>query len=91
MEKYFHTLFNKGYEILSNSNKLDIREKGRNYNYYCRIQEHETKEVFKLMSKSNSVGPDNIHIEVWKFLGYIRIEWITKLIYKFMRSNKSFG
>ena len=89
-KKHLHTLFIKGYEILLNSNKPDIREKSWNYNHYCWIQ-HGAKEVFKLMSKGNSVGPNNIHIEVWKYLGDIRIGWITKLINKFMRSNKSFG
>jgi len=44
-----HTLFNKGYEILPN---LTLERKGQNYNYYSRIQEHETKEGFKLMSRA---------------------------------------
>ena len=42
-KKYFHNLFNEGYEILRDSNRLDIREEDQNYNYYCHIQEHELK------------------------------------------------
>ena len=46
-KKYFHNLFNEGYEILPYSNILDIREEDQNYNYYHRIQEHVVKEVFE--------------------------------------------
>ena len=75
-KKYFHNLFNEGYEILLDSyrldidsNRLDIGEENRNYNYYRRIQEHEVREVLKRMSSGKAVGPDNIPIEVWKSLG----------------------
>lgn len=46
-KKYFHNLFNEGYEILPECNMLDIREEGRNYNYYCQILEHGVKETLK--------------------------------------------
>ena len=68
-KKYFHNLFNEGYEILRDSNMLDIREEDRNYNYYRRIQEHEVKKALKRMRNGKAVGSNNIHIEVWKSLG----------------------
>lgn len=38
---YFYNLLNEGYEILLDSNSLDIREEDRNYNYYHEIQKHK--------------------------------------------------
>jgi hypothetical protein len=67
-KKYFHNLFNEGYKILPDSNRLDIGEEDRNYNYYRRIQEHEVRKALKRMSSGKVVGPNNIHIEVWKSL-----------------------
>jgi len=58
---------------------LDIREEDLNYNYYCRIQEHEVREALKRMSSGKAVGPDNIPIEVWKSLGDRRIVWLINL------------
>ena len=87
-KKYFHNLFNEGYEILPDSNRLDIREEDRNYNYYRRIQEHEVKEALKRMSNGKAVGPDNIPIEVWKSLGDRGIGWLTKLFNEIMRTKK---
>jgi len=79
-KKYFHNLFN--------SNRLDIGEEDRNYNYYRRIQEHEVREALKRMSSGKAVGPDNIPIEVWKSLGDRGIMWLTKLFNEIMRTKK---
>lgn len=61
------------------TNKLDIGEEDRIYNYYRRIQEHEVREALKRMSSGKAVGPDNIPIEVWKSLGDRGIVWLTNL------------
>jgi len=87
-KKYFHNLFNKGYEILPDSNRLDIEEEDRNYNYYRQIQEHEVREALKRMSSGKAVGSDNIPFEVWKSLGNRGIMWLTNLFYEIMRTKK---
>jgi len=87
-KKYFHNLFNEGFEILPDSNRLDIGEEDRNYNYYRRIQEHEVREALKRMSSGKAVGPDNIPIEVWKSLGDRGIVWLTNLFNEIMRTKK---
>ena len=79
-KKYVHNLFNEGYEILPDSNRLDIREEDRNYNYYRQIQEHEVREALKSMSTGKAVGPNNISIEVWKSLGDRGIVWLTNFL-----------
>lgn len=38
----------------------------------------------KKFSNSETVGPENIHIEVWKILGNRGIEWLTKFYYEIM-------
>lgn len=68
-KKYFHILFNEGYEILPDSDKLDIIKEGWNFNYYRWIQEHGVKEALKRVSNGKAVKPHNIPIEVWKSLG----------------------
>jgi len=87
-KKYFHTLFNEGFEVIPDSNRLDIREEERNYNYYRRIQEHEVREALKRMSSGKAVDPDNIPIEVWKSLGDRGIVWLAKLFNEIMRTKK---
>jgi len=87
-KKYFHTLFNEGFEAIPDSNRLDIEEEEQNYNYYRRIQEHEVREALKMMSSGKAVGPDNIPIEVWKSLGDRGIVWLTKLFNGIIRTKK---
>lgn len=81
-------MFNERYEILLDSNMINIRGKDRNYNYNHHIQELEVKEAYKRMSNDKAVGPDNIHIEVWKSLGYRGIVWLTKHFNETMRTKK---
>lgn len=38
-----------------------------------------------MISKSKVVRPGNLHIEVWKSLGDIGIEWLTKIFNKIIR------
>lgn len=85
MEDLFYNLFNKRYDISLDFSKLDIREECRNYNYYRLIQKQEVKETLKMMSKSKTVGSDNISIEVWKILGDWVIQGITKFFNEIMR------
>lgn len=40
---YFYNLFNEAYDISPDSNKFNIIEEYRNYNYYCGIQKQEVK------------------------------------------------
>ena len=84
---YFYILFNEGYDISSDSSRLDIREEYWNYNYYCRIQKREVKKTLKMMSNSKVVMPKNIPIKVWKILGDRGIKWLTKLFNEIIRSK----
>jgi len=78
-------LFNEGYEILPDTNRLNAREEEINYNYYLKIQEQEAKEVLKRMINGKAFGPGNIPIKVWKILGDRGIVLLTKLFNEIIR------
>jgi len=44
-----------------------------NCNYIHRISESKVKEALKRMKSRNVIGPDEIHIEVWRCLGEMDI------------------
>ena len=82
-KKYFHNLFNEGYEILPYSNMLDIREEDQNYNYYRRIQEHVVKEALE-----RQLDQITYLLKCGKILGGRGIVWLTKLFNEIMRTKK---
>lgn len=65
---YFDNSFNEGYDILQDSSRLDIKEDDWKHNYNRQIQKQKVKEALKRMSNSKTVEPNNIPIEMWKFL-----------------------
>jgi hypothetical protein len=67
--KKFHNLFNEGYEMLLDSNRLSVRKKDQDYNYYRQIKKHEVKEELKIIGNDKSIGSNNISIKVWKNVG----------------------
>ena len=42
----------------------------------------EVKNALRRVKKSKAVGPDELPVEVWKCIGEIRIEFLTKLFNK---------
>lgn len=61
-----------------------MHQRGRNYNYYRRIQEYEVKEELTRMSNGKAVGRDKIPIKGWKFFEGSGIGWLTKLFNEIM-------
>jgi hypothetical protein len=53
-----------------------------------RIQESEVKHALKRMKGGKAMGPDVIHIEVWRTLGDVAIVWLTKLFNLIFQLNK---
>jgi Reverse transcriptase (RNA-dependent DNA polymerase) len=85
LRAYFDKLFNDESEKTAielddsiNTNKRFVR----------RIQESEVKEALKKIKIGKALGPDDISIEVWRYLGDIAIVWLTKLFNIIFRSNK---
>jgi hypothetical protein len=46
------------------------------------------KEALKKIKTGKTLGPDDIPIEVWRYLGDIAIVWLTKLFNIIFWSNK---
>jgi hypothetical protein len=83
--EYFDKLFN------DESKKIAIElddSIDTNRRFVRRIQESEMKETLQKMKTCKALGPDDIPIEVWRCLGDIAIEWLTKLFNTIFRSNK---
>jgi hypothetical protein len=83
--EYFDKLFNDESEktAIQLDDSIDT-----NRQFVRRIQESEVKEAFKKMKTGKALGPDDIPIEVWRYLGDIAIVWFTKLFNIIFRSNK---
>ena len=47
-----------------------------------RIRPCEVNEALRRMNTRKTVGPDEIPIKVWKYLGEFRIKWLTKFFKK---------
>jgi hypothetical protein len=69
--EYFDKLFNE--DSGSSSIELDISSDDLNKQFVRRIQESEVKDALKRMKGGKVMGPDGIHIEVWRTLGDVAI------------------
>ena len=52
------------------------------------ITKEEIRETLKKMSNRKTVGPDQIPVEVWKFMGEVSLEWLTELFNFIFRTAK---
>ena len=53
-----------------------------------KISKEEVRENMKRMKNGKAVGPDDIPVEVWKCLGEIALEFLTKLFNRTMESER---
>ena len=53
-----------------------------------KISKEEVRENMKRMKNGKAVGPDDIPVEVWKCLGEIALEFLTKLYNRTMESER---
>ena len=53
-----------------------------------KISKEEVRENMKRMKNGKAVGPDDIPVEVWKCLGEIALEFLTKLYSRTMESER---
>jgi hypothetical protein len=76
LTEYFDKLFNDESEktAIELDDSVDT-----NRRFVRKIQESEVKEALKNMKTDKAFGPDDIPIEIWRFLGDIAIVWLTKL------------
>ncbi|CAK1589283.1 unnamed protein product [Parnassius mnemosyne] len=53
-----------------------------------KIGEEEVKRALKKIKNHKSVGPDSIPADLWKLLGPIAVQWLTKLFNQILTSMK---
>ena len=53
-----------------------------------KISKEEVRVNMKRMKNGKAVGPDDIPVEVWKCLGEIALEFLTKLYTRTMESER---
>ena len=53
-----------------------------------KISKEEVRENMKRMKNGKAIGPDDIPVEVWKCLGEIALEFLTKLYNRTMESER---
>ena len=48
------------------------------------VSRKEVKIALRRMKKSKAVGPDKLQVQVWKFMGEMGIEFLTRLFNKIL-------
>nr|GEZ78487.1 TraB domain-containing protein [Tanacetum cinerariifolium] len=90
--EYFSSLFN---ETPSEESRPEgSGEVGRSSSpahfdcYYSRINHEEMRAALHKMGRNKAVGPDQIPIEAWRYLGDEGVKWLTCLFNKIFSSAK---
>ena len=52
------------------------------------MTKEEIRKALKKMANGKAVGPDQIPVEVWKFMGEVGLEWLTELFNVIFRTTK---
>ena len=76
--------------LMNEENERERRENdGERVNLEVeKISKEEVRENMKRMKNGKAVGPDDIPVEVWKCLGEIALEFLTKLYNRTMESER---
>ena len=76
--------------LMNEQNESERRENdGERVNLEVeKISKEEVRENMKRMKNGKAVGPDDILVEVWKCLGEIALEFLTKLYNRTMESER---
>ena len=76
-KEYFEKLMNKENDRDPRTETVEVVNKAVNS-----VSREEVKNALRRVKKSKAVGPDELPVEVWKCIGEIRIEFLTKLFNK---------
>ena len=78
-KEYFEKLINKENEREPKTEEVEVVNKEVN----C-VSRKEMKNALRRMKKGEVVGPDKLPVEVWKRMGEMRIEFLTRLFNKLL-------
>nr|GEV95021.1 hypothetical protein [Tanacetum cinerariifolium] len=85
--EYFSSLFNErrpegSVEVENSSQPLQFDC------YYSRINQGEVRTALQKMGRNKAVGPDQIPIEAWRYLGDEGVKWLTCLFNKISQARR---
>lgn len=83
--EYFDELFNGNQE--GDMDDLQRGSMNEEQVFIRRIRTVEIEVALKKMKVKKAIGPDNIPIEVWRYLGQIGLMWLTDLFNKIWRTK----
>ena len=82
-KEYFEKLMNK-----ENNRELRTEEaEVVNEEVNC-VNREEVKNALRRMKKGKAVGPDELPVEVWKCMGKMEIEFLTRLFNRLLMGEK---
>jgi len=87
-QRYFTKLLNGEVMEDSRSRESEWRERHLDPRVCGHISKDEIKDALKKMATGNAEGPDQIPVEVWKYLDEEGLEWLTKLFNVLFRTAK---
>ena len=82
-KEYFEKLINEENDGVSKTEEIEIVNNGVN----CASRE-EVKNALRRMKQGKAVGLDELPVEIWKCMGEMGIEFLTRLLNKLHRSTK---
>ncbi|XP_071695167.1 uncharacterized protein [Rutidosis leptorrhynchoides] len=87
-EEYFSSLFVER-RPERHEDLQDAEVEHSHNNIDCeRISQEEVRLALRKMGRNKSVGPDQIPIEAWRYLGDTGVRWLSCLFNKTFRSSK---
>ncbi|KAK3569500.1 hypothetical protein QTP86_031667 [Hemibagrus guttatus] len=77
-------------ELMNEENEREKRVEGVNSveQKVDKIRKDEVRKALKKMKRGKAVGPDDITVEVWKYLGKAAVEFLTSLFNRVLESEK---
>lgn len=82
-KEYFEELLNE-----ENSRERRKEEPERIRKKVDQFRKDEVRKALKRMKSGKAVGPDDIPVEVWKCLGEMSVDFLTRLFNRILDSNK---
>ncbi|KAK3526315.1 hypothetical protein QTP70_022749, partial [Hemibagrus guttatus] len=77
-------------ELMNEENEREKRVEGVNSveQKVDEIRKDEVRKALKRMKSGKAVGPDDIPVEVWKYLGEAAVEFFTSLFNRVLKSER---
>ena len=83
-KEYFEKLINKETDREPRKEEAEVVKKEVNF-----VSREDVKNTLRRMKKGKAVGPDELPVEVWKCMGKMGIEFLTRLFNKLLVGERT--